>query len=226
MSTVEIGKRAAVAIVSAALVWMAYSLGWVDVLKRPDELAELVRSAGAFGVAAYLVVFVVLAGAGVPAVVFMVPAPLLWPWHLAVGVAIAGGMASSVIGFLLARYVFRDWARRRIPPRLLAPEPPSEREAFKAIVISRLVLFIVPPTNWAYGLTGVSARTYVLATFVGAFPGFFFYTLLGGAFFAWLGSMPKSVWALCAAVVVAFILWRRRRMAALGAAAETNDAAG
>src|SRR5690606_18075376 len=114
-------------------------------------------------------------------------------------VAMVGGMISSVLGFLMARYVFRDWAQRRIPPRLRRPEPATEREAFKAIVVSRLVLFIIPPTNWAYGLTHVSTRTYVIATFVGAFPGFFFYTLLGGAFFAWLGQMPPWVWVIAGA---------------------------
>ncbi|NLY94607.1 MAG: VTT domain-containing protein [Myxococcales bacterium] len=208
-------RRAALVLGSALLVYLAYTQGWVDLLKRPDELAAMVRDAGALGVAAYLAVFVVLASAGVPAVVFMVPAPLLWPWPLAVLVAIVGGMISSVLGFLMARYVLRDFVRKKIPPRLLRPEPASEREAFKSIVISRLVLFIIPPTNWAYGLSSVSTRTYVVATFVGALPGFFFYTLAGGAFFAWLGGMPKWVWGIAAAVVVAFVVFRRRRMRAL-----------
>lgn len=212
MTLGRVARRVALVSACAVLVWLAYRLGWVDVLKRPDELAALVRSAGALGVLAYLLVFVLLASAGVPAVVFMVPAPLLWPWPLAVLVAMVGGMLSSVLGFLMARYVLRDWARERVPPRLRRPEPASEREAFKSIVVSRLVLFIIPPTNWAYGLTGVSTRTYVIATFVGALPGFFFYTLLGGAFFAWLGQMPVWVWGVFGAAVIAFLIYRRRRM--------------
>jgi uncharacterized membrane protein YdjX (TVP38/TMEM64 family) len=205
-------KRIAIVLACAALVFCTYRLGWIEVLKRPGELAEVVRSAGAFGIAAYLLVFVILASAGVPAVVFMVPAPLLWSWPVAVLVAIVGGMISSALGFLMARYVLRDWARRHIPPRLRRPEPATEGEAFKAIVISRLILFIIPPTNWAFGLSGVSTRTYLIATFIGAFPGFFFYTLLGGAFFAWLAEMPKTVWIAVAVVVVAFVWVRHRRM--------------
>jgi uncharacterized membrane protein YdjX (TVP38/TMEM64 family) len=205
-------KRIALALTCALLVWLAYHLGWVDVFKRPDELGEMVRSAGAFGIVAYLLVFVILASAGVPAVVFMVPAPLIWSWPVAVLLAMVGGMISSILGFLMARYVFRDWAQRRIPTRLRRPEPASDRDAFKSIVISRLVLFIIPPTNWAFGLTRVSTRTYVLATFVGAFPGFFFYTLLGGAFFTWLAEMPVAVWIAFGLAVAAFVVWRRRRM--------------
>jgi uncharacterized membrane protein YdjX (TVP38/TMEM64 family) len=205
-------KRLAIVLACGALVVCAYHFGWIEVLKRPDELAEMVRAAGAFGIVAYLLVFVILATAGVPAVVFMVPAPLLWTWPVAVLVAIVGGMVSSALGFLMARYVLRDWARRRIPPRLRGPEPATEREAFKAIVVSRLILFIIPPTNWAFGLTSVRTRTYLIATFVGAFPGFFFFTLLGGAFFAWLAEMPKTAWVAVTVVVVGFVWLRRRRM--------------
>lgn len=197
------------------LVIYAYASGTVDVFKDPERIRAAVDEAGALGMIGYLLFYIILASAGVPAVVFMIPAKWLFPpWPLAVALAAAGGMLSAALSFILARYLFRDFFDEKIPSKFRrSPEELRER-GLRSVIFSRLVFFIIPPVNWAYGVSAIPFRTYLLGTLIGAFPGFFFYTLAGGAFFEWLGTMPISVWIAAGAIglgVFAFIKRRQQR---------------
>ncbi|NLE47292.1 MAG: TVP38/TMEM64 family protein [Sandaracinaceae bacterium] len=207
--------KIAVFLVCVSLVVYAYMSGTVELIKDPERIQAAVREAGALGAIAYLVVFVILASAGVPAVVFMIPAKWLFPpWPLAVALAALGGMISAIFSFVLARYLFRDFFEKRIPDRFRRSPEELEQRALRSVIVSRLIFFIIPPINWAYGVSSISLRTYTLGTFIGGFPGFFFYTLAGGAFFEWLGRMPVWVWAIAAALALGIFIFVKRRQKA------------
>lgn len=205
--------KSLVFLLSIALVIYAYASGTVDLFKDPERVRAAVDAAGPLGVVAYLLVFIVLASAGVPAIVFMIPAKWLFPpWPLSVALAAIGGMLSALLSFLLARYLFRDFFEQKIPEKFRRSPEDLEQRALRSVILSRLIFFIIPPVNWAYGVSAIPLRTYLLGTFIGGFPGFFFYTLAGGAFFEWLGAMPKSVWAAAAVIALgAFVFIKRRQ---------------
>ncbi len=54
---------------------------------------------------------------GFPGTLFVMAAPLIWPWPIALALSMTGTMAASVVGFSFARFVARDWLERRLPAR-------------------------------------------------------------------------------------------------------------
>lgn len=97
-------------------------------------------------------------------------------------VAVLGGMASSTAAFLVARYFARGrvhaWAARSDRARVL--DRAMREGGWGVIFLSRLSP-VIPynVTNYFFGITCVSFRTYLTATFVGMLPGTLLYAYAG-----------------------------------------------
>jgi hypothetical protein len=90
----------------------------------------------------FVLAYALLQPFGVPGTIFVVAAPLIWPWPAAFAVSMAGTMAASVVGFSFARFVARDWVSARIPARLRRYDEAIARHAFTTVVVLRLVLWV------------------------------------------------------------------------------------
>lgn len=137
----------------------------------------------------YVVMHTVLAGIGVPSILFLIPAPLMFPVHEAFAMGIVGSILGSQLAFELARGSLRTTLAARIPERLRRLDDRIEQNGFRTVVVLRLTLFLLPPVAWALGLTKVSARTYLVGTFVGMLPGVAFCNYVGAEFVAWLSRL-------------------------------------
>ncbi len=96
----------------------------------------------------------------------------------------AGSTTGAAAAFLLARTIGHDWVVRRMAgrPLLDAMSRAVEREAFKVVLLTRLSpLFPYNLLNYAYGLSHVPFKTFVLASWVGMLPGTLTYIYLGSA---------------------------------------------
>jgi uncharacterized membrane protein YdjX (TVP38/TMEM64 family) len=150
---------------------------------------ELLRGAldwiaglGAAGVAAFVALYVL-------ACVLMVPGSLLTLGAGAVFGVVRGTAIISVAStlgataaFLVGRHLARDWVARRIAtnPRFAAIDTAVGREGWKIVGLTRLSpAFPFNLLNYAYGLTSVRPRDYVLASWVGMLPGTVMYVYLG-----------------------------------------------
>src|SRR4051812_15118102 len=91
----KIGLVAAIALAGLAL----YRLGIFDRFSDPRTLAESIRGLGVWGYVLFVVAYALLQPFGIPGTVFVVAAPLIWPWPIAFGLSMTGTMAASVIGF-------------------------------------------------------------------------------------------------------------------------------
>jgi uncharacterized membrane protein YdjX (TVP38/TMEM64 family) len=141
-----------------------------------------VEGLGAAGAAVYVALYVV-------ACVLFIPGSLLGLGAGAIyGVARGAALVSlaSTLGaaaaFLLGRYLARGWVASRIAgnPRFAAIDAAVGREGWKIVLLTRLSpVFPFNLLNYAYGLTRVSLRGYVLASWVGMFPGTLLYVYLG-----------------------------------------------
>jgi uncharacterized membrane protein YdjX (TVP38/TMEM64 family) len=134
---------------------------------------------------------VLFAAAYVPAAVLLVPGSLLtlgagFVFGLAKGTAIVslGSTAGAAAAFVVGRSLAHDWVIRRMAdrPKLAAIGHAVESEGFKVVLLTRLSP-VLPFNllNYAFGLTGVPLRTYVLASWIGMLPGTIMYVYLGSA---------------------------------------------
>jgi len=98
-----------------------------------------------------------------------------------VTVSIAATLGATA-AFLVGRYLARGWVTRRLAgsPRLGAIDAAVAREGWKIVALTRLSpAFPFVLLNYAFGLTRVRLRDYVLASWLGMMPGIALYTYLG-----------------------------------------------
>jgi uncharacterized membrane protein YdjX (TVP38/TMEM64 family) len=126
-----------------------------------------------------------------PAAVLFVPASVLtlgagFVYGVAKGTVIVslGSTAGAAAAFIVARTVGHGWVVRRVAryPALDAIGRAVESEAFKVVLLTRLSpLFPFSLLNYAFGLSSVPFKTYVLASWIGMLPGTIMYIYLGSA---------------------------------------------
>ncbi|MGK7889156.1 MAG: TVP38/TMEM64 family protein [Leptolyngbyaceae cyanobacterium] len=103
--------------------------------------------------------------------------------------AFIGASLGATAAFLVGRYLARDWVSQKIEGNktFSAIDQAVGDEGFKIVSLTRLSpVFPFVLLNYAFGITSVSLRDYVLG-FVGMIPGTFLYTYLG----ATAGSLAK-----------------------------------
>ena len=180
-------KRRPSVSVKLALVILAVSA--LVVVARRYNLQEALRdaltwidSAGAAGPLVFFALYVA-------ACVFMLPGSVL---TLGAGVVfgVVKGSAlvsiSSTVGatvaFLVGRYLARDVVARRLEgnPTFRAVDEAVASEGWKIVGLTRLSpVFPFNLLNYAFGLTRVPLRDYVLASWLGMIPGTVMYVYLG-----------------------------------------------
>lgn len=201
--------RIAVIVLLVAIAVAAYAAGFVDLLREPERFRAILVEAGPWGYVAYVGSFVLLEPLGIPGLLWIVPAGLVWPKPVAFVLSMIGGVGSGVTGFLFARFLARDWVERNLPDRFRRFDDRLAVNGFQAVVLVRLVFFLAPPSHWVLGISKVGFVPFVVGSAVGILPGVAAATWLGGGLFEWLGGQPPWVWGALIAFVVAVLLGRR-----------------
>lgn len=182
------GMRAAVAIRVAVgillVVVVVAGLVFLPVKATLVGVLEWVQGLGVLGA-------VVLGALYVPACLFLVPGTLLtlgagFAFGVVVGsVAVSiGSTLGAAAAFLAGRTLARDLVESRVArsPRFAALDRAVGRQGFKIVLLTRLSpVFPFTFLNYAYGLTRVSLRDYVLATWIGMLPATIVYVYVGSA---------------------------------------------
>jgi len=127
----------------------------------------------------------------IPAAVLLMPAWVLtlgagFVFGVAQGTVIVslGSTAGAAAAFIVARTVGHDWVAERLAerPTLGAVARAVENDAFKVVLLTRLSpLLPFNLLNYAFGLSPVPFRTYVLASWIGMLPGTIMYVAVGAA---------------------------------------------
>jgi uncharacterized membrane protein YdjX (TVP38/TMEM64 family) len=127
----------------------------------------------------------------IPAAVLFVPASVLtlgagFVFGVAKGTVIVslGSTAGAAAAFIVARTAGHDWVVGRLAryPAVDAIGRAVESEAFKVVLLTRLSpLFPFNLLNYAFGLSSVPLKTYLLASWIGMLPGTLMYIYLGSA---------------------------------------------
>ncbi len=92
-------------------------------------------------------------------------------------------VAGATIAFILARPVARNWIAEQVRkyPRFAAIDRAVGRRSFKAVLLLRLQPINLPFAllNYAFGLTSVKLRDYVIASWLGMLPATILYVYVG-----------------------------------------------
>ncbi|MDF0551853.1 TVP38/TMEM64 family protein [Kamptonema sp. UHCC 0994] len=103
----------------------------------------------------------------------------------------------ATFAFLIGRYLSRDWVAKQIEkhPKFKAIDEAVGREGFKIVFLTRLSpIFPFNLLNYAFGVTQVSLKDYILGSF-GMIPGTMMYVYLGS-----LGGEIAIIQKACYAV--------------------------
>lgn len=210
----KLGLVALVLLVLAA----AWQLGVLDRLAEPATLARSIFELGVAGYVAFVVAYTVLQPFGVPGTIFIVAAPLIWPWPVAFALSMTGTMAASVVGFSFARFIAKDWVSARIPARLRRYDEALERNAFETVVVLRLILWMPQVLHSFFGVSKVRFGTHFWGSLIGYVPPLFVVSYLGAEMFDASGNLQPAAWPVMGAMLAASLaiaalarVWLRRR---------------
>jgi uncharacterized membrane protein YdjX (TVP38/TMEM64 family) len=229
-------KLAVGGLLLAAVVATLLLLPAEEYVRRLSRWAESIGPAGAFLIAALYV----------PACVLFIPG---WILSVTTGYAFGvlwgtvavslGSVAGATAAMLIGRTLLREPLERRIAgnARFGALDRGVAENGFKIVLLTRLSP-VLPFNllNYAFGLTGVSLRNYVLASWIGMLPATIVYVYLGSAAGRLAdvftgdpsgGRGPRVLFwmGLVAAAVVTVLIGRIARRA-LGQSADSGTAGG
>lgn len=216
LRTAQSRKLAVVGLV-LALLGLAWQQGVFAQLGEPRALAKSLVQMQGWGYLAYLVAYMVLQPFGVPGTIFVVAAPLIWPWQVAFGLSMTGTMAASVVGFAFARFVARDWVAARIPARLRRYEDALTRHALLTVIVLRLILWMPQALHFFFGVSSVGFWTHFWGSLLGYIPPLLVVSYLGAELFDAAGNLQPTAWPVMAgllvlsAVVAVLARWWQRR---------------
>lgn len=199
----------------ATLLVVAQQLGVFHQLADPAGLKLAIVGLGPWGYVAFVGAYAALQPFGFPGSVFIWGAPLIWPWPVAFAVSLAGTMAASVVGFLFARFVARDWVSARIPGRYRRYDEALARRAFVTVFLLRLVFWMAPPLHAFFGVSSVRFATHFWGSLAGYLLPLLLVSMFGERVFEEVIAAPVWLWVGLGAgvAVAAVVVWlvRRRR---------------
>ncbi len=175
----------------------------------PASWRNLLGSPGAASDLAFVAIVAVATAVGFPrqAVAFA-GGWLFGPW-LGLVLAICGQLLGAVLDFYWARWLARDWAQRRLPPRLQSIDRFLTRNAFTTTLILRLL-----PVgnnmllNLAAGLSSVNAAAFLAGSALGYVPQTLIFALLGAGEHVGQGvEIGLSVGLFLASVLIGVLLY-------------------
>ncbi len=190
----SLGAKLSVLALVLLLLALAYYAGIFAVVAQPKTLADSLVALGAWGYLSFILAYALLQPFGIPGTVFIVAAPLIWPWQTAFVLSMVGTMAASVIGFSFARFIARDWVSARIPARLKKYQKSLEQNAFQTVVLLRLVLWMPQALHFFLGVSAVRFWTHFWGSLLGYVPPLLVVSYLGSRLFDASGNMQPGAW--------------------------------
>jgi uncharacterized membrane protein YdjX (TVP38/TMEM64 family) len=136
---------------------------------------------GSLGAIAFIIIYILATVAFFPGAILTLGAGAVFGVILGSVYVLIGATIGSNAAFLVGRYLARDWVTKKIAnnSKFRAIDEAVGQEGFKIVLLTRLSpIFPFNLLNYAYGVTGVSLKDYLLAC-VGMIPGTILYVYLG-----------------------------------------------
>lgn len=207
---------------------LAHHFGILDQFADPARAKQTLVELGPWGYLAFIGAYAVFQPFGIPGTVFVVAAPLIWPWPTAFGLSMVGTMAASVVGFSFARFVARDWVSTIIPARFKKYDDALAKRAFATVFTLRLIFWMPPLLHAFFGVSKVRFSTHFWGSMAGYVLPLLLMSFFGQKVFDAVTHAPPAVWVGLGAAVVAIAIgfFVRRSLVARTAVASSRTAEG
>jgi uncharacterized membrane protein YdjX (TVP38/TMEM64 family) len=142
---------------------------------------EWVSGLGTVGAIAFIAIYILATIAFFPGSILTLGAGVVFGIGLGSLYVFIGATLGATAAFLVGRYLARGWVSQKIAGNLKfrAIDEAVGREGFKIVLLTRLSpVFPFNLLNYAYGVTGVSLKDYILAS-IGMIPGTVLYVYIG-----------------------------------------------
>ncbi len=176
------------------MLFLAYRNGLFGHLSNPQDFARAVLDLGLWGYIGFIVAYTCLQPFGVPGTVFIVAAPLIWPWYVAFVLSMIGTMNASIVGFSFARFIARDWFAARIPKRFHKYDEALERHALRTVFTLRMIFWMPQVLHAFLGVSKVPFWTHVWGSFLGYIPPLFVVSYFTSEVFEPTGQLKPNAW--------------------------------
>lgn len=150
------------------------SLGWIE-------------SLGSIGAIVFIGIYIIATIVFLPAFILTLGAGVLFGVWLGSIYVFIGATLGSIAAFLGGRYLARDWVAKKIAgnDQFSSIDRAVGKEGLKIVLLTRLSpAFPFNLLNYAFGVTGVSAKDYIIGS-IGMIPG----TIM----FVYIGSLAGSL---------------------------------
>lgn len=173
-------------------------------------LESWVQDAGVAGPLLFMLVYILGTIFFVPGSMLTLTGGALFGPLLGTFYNLTAATIGAIISFLAARYLASDWVEKKTGGWMKQLINGVENEGWRFIAFTRLVpLFPFNLLNYALGLTRISFRQYIVATYICMLPGALAYTYLGyiGREAATGGEniIQKAMLALALLAIVSFL---------------------
>lgn len=176
----RIARLAVLAAVAAAIFAIART---EDAADRLRSAMDWIAAQGAVGVVVFVALYVAATVLALPGSLLTAGAGAVYGLWLGFAVVSLASTLGATAAFLVARYVARAWIARRVAEndRFRRLDEGVAAEGWKLVLLTRLAPFPYNVQNFAYGVTRIPARHYILATWLGMMPGTFMIVYFGHA---------------------------------------------
>jgi uncharacterized membrane protein YdjX (TVP38/TMEM64 family) len=192
---------------------IAHRLGLFHAFAEPARAARTVAELGAWGYVGFIAAYTLLQPFGVPGTVFIIAAPLIWPWPVAFALSMVGTMAASVVGFSFARFIARERVAKLIPARFERYNEALAKRGFVTVLLLRFVFWMPPLLHAFFGISNVRFSTHFWGSLVGYIIPLLLVSFFGQRLFDALKDAPPAFWlgVLSSMVAVALGVWAWQR---------------
>ena len=171
ISRAALWRVALLAVALAIVSILGYRLGWFD-LQRITALVARLRSGNDIPTAGaiFLAIYALAIAIGFPALPFTVAGGAIFGHLLGAALSWTGAVIGSLLGYLIARSIGRESARRWLMKKSRGAAL-TKSTSFLALMRIRLVPFVpLSVVNYAAGLAHMRVSTFVAATAAGIIP--------------------------------------------------------
>lgn len=205
-------RNVALVLVLLAMLWLALNVRLPDL----DALQAYIAQLGLWGLAAFIVLYALVALTPIPVTIMAVTGGLVFGVPVGTALSMIGVVAGCWGAYWLARGLGRETVMRLLGSHAEMVEARLEGGGFYAVCTLRLVPGLPYwPVNYGSGALGIGSRDFLIATIVSALPGQLSLVTIG-AFIAeptlLHGIIMGSSWiAVLVLTVLAFRRWRATR---------------
>ena len=191
-----------VALLAGLILLGAVGIGYRDQFNA-QQLEAWIVQLGPWAPVAYILAWLIAPVAFLPGSPLTLTGGVLFGPLWGTVYTIFGATGGATIAFLMARYLAGSWVERNATGILGRVKHGVEHEGWRFVAFTRLVpLFPFNLLNYALGLTNISLRSYIIATFFCMLPGSAGYSYLGYAGRELLAGEDHTVRTLLVAVAV------------------------